>query len=89
MENAGKRGQQLIGQGLASSCCFVDITALCIVAAPVTRRRMQNMRTHKYVRCFIVFMSTFIVRHNPTMLAAAMDSVQPGVFLMVLQQVRS
>jgi hypothetical protein len=50
---------------------------------------MQNMRTHKYVRCFIVFMSTFIVRHNPAMLAAAMDSVQPGVFLMVLQQVRS
>lgn len=50
-------------------------------------RRLQSSRTTKFVRCFLVFLATFVVRHGPTATQAAVDKVQPGIFLMLLQQV--
>ncbi|KAL6747498.1 Cse1-domain-containing protein [Haematococcus lacustris] len=49
--------------------------------------RLQASRTHKFVRCLLVFLATFIVKHGPGVTVAALDKVQPGIFLMLVQQV--
>ncbi|KAG1661631.1 hypothetical protein FOA52_002861 [Chlamydomonas sp. UWO 241] len=49
--------------------------------------RLQTSRTTKFVRGFIIFIAYFIVKHSPSVVAACMDTVQPGIFLMLVQQV--
>lgn len=49
--------------------------------------RLQASRTQKFVRCFVVFLALFIVKHTPATVSAVMDRVQPGVFMMLMQQV--
>lgn len=49
--------------------------------------RLQTSRTDKFVRCFVRFLAEFIVKHGPLPLSAAMSKVQPGILLMLLQQV--
>ena len=49
--------------------------------------RLQTSRTDKYVRCFVRFLAEFVVKHGPLSLSSAMDKVQPGILLMLLQQV--
>jgi hypothetical protein len=36
----------------------------------------------------MVFVSQFVLKHGPAATLAAVDRVQPGVFVMLLQQVR-
>jgi len=49
--------------------------------------RLQTSRTHKFVRSFLNFLALFICKHGPPAALAAMDKVQPGIFIMLMQQV--
>lgn len=49
--------------------------------------RLQGSRTHKFVHHFVLFLATFIVKHGPVLTSATLDKVQPGILLMLLQQV--
>ena len=50
-------------------------------------QRLQTAKTSRFVRGFLVFLSHFIVQRGPTALAVSMDAVQPGILLVLLQQV--
>ena len=39
------------------------------------------------MRGFVSFLAHFTVKHGPAAVAATMDRVQPGIFVMLLQQV--
>jgi exportin-2 (importin alpha re-exporter) len=61
---------------------------LDIIALPIScMLRLQQSRTHKFVRSFLVFLALFIIKHGPPATMASIDKVQPGVFMMLLQQV--
>ncbi|KAF5835999.1 cellular apoptosis susceptibility/chromosome segregation 1-like protein [Dunaliella salina] len=49
--------------------------------------RLQQSRTHKFVRSFMAFLAQFIIKHGPPVTLTSVDKVQPGVFMMLLQQV--
>eukprot|EP00887_Chlorella_sp_A99_P002133 scaffold21.g2133.t1 len=49
--------------------------------------RLQSSRTTKFCRSFLVFISTFAVRHGPTKVTESIDGVQAGLTLMILQSV--
>jgi len=47
--------------------------------------RLQSSKTLKLIRSFIVFLAFFISKHNATAVLQAIDSVQPQLFLMVME----
>jgi exportin-2 (importin alpha re-exporter) len=50
--------------------------------------RLQNSRTPKFVRSFVVFLALFICKHGAAFVADSVDAVQPGLFVGgILQQV--
>mmetsp|Transcript_33790 Transcript_33790/g.100617 ORF Transcript_33790/g.100617 Transcript_33790/m.100617 type:complete len:935 (-) Transcript_33790:308-3112(-) len=49
--------------------------------------RLQKSRTQKFVRGLLMFLAYFIVKQGPQLVSASMDKVQPGIFLMLMQQV--
>ena len=51
-------------------------------------QRLQAAKTAPFVRGFLVFLSHFVVKRGPAALQASTDTLQPGVFLMILQQAR-
>ena len=51
-------------------------------------QRLQAAKTARFVRGFLVFLSHFVVKHGPMALQASTDTLQLGIFLMVLQQAR-
>lgn len=55
--------------------------------APPLPRRLQATRTPKFVRGFVSFLAYFMVKHGPATVATTMDRVQPGIFVMLVQQV--
>ncbi|EIE27359.1 Cse1-domain-containing protein [Coccomyxa subellipsoidea C-169] len=50
-------------------------------------QRLQAAKTSRFVRGFLVFLSHYIVQRGPGALAASVDAVQPGILLVLLQQV--
>ncbi|GFY93580.1 cellular apoptosis susceptibility protein, putative / importin-alpha re-exporter [Actinidia rufa] len=48
--------------------------------------RLQNRRTVKFVKSFLIFMSLFLVKHGSQNLVDSMNTVQPNVFLVILEQ---
>ena len=49
-------------------------------------QRLQAAKTARYVRGFLVFLSHFVVKRSPAAMQASTDTVQPGIFLIILQQ---
>lgn len=49
--------------------------------------RLQSSRTTKYVRCFLLFVALFTVKHGGAAVSGSIDTVQPGLTAMILQQV--
>jgi hypothetical protein len=49
---------------------------------------LQGTRTPKYARGFTLFVAAAVVRLGAAAVASSMDSVQPNVFSMVVDQVR-
>ncbi|KAI9180957.1 hypothetical protein LWI28_009693 [Acer negundo] len=48
--------------------------------------RLQNNRTVKFVKNFVIFMSLFLVKHNSTILVDSMNAVQPAIFRTIVEQ---
>ncbi|KAK3194607.1 hypothetical protein Dsin_025917 [Dipteronia sinensis] len=48
--------------------------------------RLQNNRTVKFVKNFVIFMSLFLVKHNSTTLVDSMNAVQPAIFRTIVEQ---
>ncbi|KAL2904063.1 Exportin-2 [Bienertia sinuspersici] len=48
--------------------------------------RLQSNQTLKFVRCFLIFMSLFIVKHGWNSLVSTVDSIQPGIFFTILEK---
>ncbi|XP_057468162.1 exportin-2-like [Actinidia eriantha] len=48
--------------------------------------RLQNSRTVKFVKSFLIFMSLFLVKHGSQNLVDSMNTVQPNIFLVILEQ---
>ncbi|KAL7197451.1 hypothetical protein ACSBR2_020068 [Camellia fascicularis] len=48
--------------------------------------RLQNSRTVKFVKSFLIFMSLFLVKHGTQNLVDSMNGVQPNIFLLILEQ---
>ncbi|KAK9829548.1 hypothetical protein WJX72_006417 [[Myrmecia] bisecta] len=49
--------------------------------------RLQSAKTPKYVRSLLVFLALFVARRGGGTVQASIDGVQPGLFVMLLQQV--
>lgn len=49
-------------------------------------QRLQAAKTARFVRGFLVFLSHYVVKRGPAALQASTDTVQPGIFLVILQQ---
>lgn len=49
-------------------------------------QRLQAAKTARYVRGFLVFLSHFVVKRSPAALQASTDTLQPGIFIIILQQ---
>ncbi|GAX80072.1 hypothetical protein CEUSTIGMA_g7510.t1 [Chlamydomonas eustigma] len=49
--------------------------------------RLQSSRTQKFVKGFVSFLAFFLVKHGPQLVATTVDRVQPGIFMMLVQQV--
>ena len=49
--------------------------------------RLQQGKTTKYTRCFIAFLSLLIALHGPAEIEGQLNTMQPGLLLMLLQQV--
>lgn len=49
-------------------------------------KRLMNNATPKFVRCLIIFMSLFIVKHGWSNLVGTIEKLQPGLFLTVLEK---
>jgi hypothetical protein len=49
--------------------------------------RLQSSRTQKFIKGFVSFLALFLVKHGPQLVAATVDRVQPGIFMMLVQQV--
>jgi len=52
-------------------------------------QRLQAAKTARFVRGFLVFLSHYVVERGPAALQASTDTVQPGIFLVILQQAHS
>ena len=52
-------------------------------------QRLQAAKTARFVRGFLVFLSHYVVKRGPAALQASTDTVQPGIFLVILQQARA
>lgn len=48
--------------------------------------RLQTNQTPKFVRCLVIFMSLFIVKHGWNNLVSTLDKMQPGLFLTILEK---
>ncbi|KAJ8900448.1 hypothetical protein K2173_025225 [Erythroxylum novogranatense] len=48
--------------------------------------RLQTKRTVKFVKSFLIFMSLFVVKHGSANIVDTMNSVQPNIFIMILEQ---
>ncbi|KMT06992.1 hypothetical protein BVRB_6g153240 [Beta vulgaris subsp. vulgaris] len=48
--------------------------------------RLQSNQTPKFVRCLLIFISLFIVKHGWNNLVSTMDKIQPGLFLTILEK---
>ena len=52
-------------------------------------QRLQAAKTARFVRgLFLCSYRIFVVKRGPAALQASTDTLQPGVFLMILQQAR-
>jgi exportin-2 (importin alpha re-exporter) len=49
-------------------------------------KRLHDKKTPGYVRGLLLFWSRFIIKHGVTTMLTAMDSVQPGIFHMVMDK---
>ena len=49
--------------------------------------RLQQGKTTKYIRCFIAFLSLMIALHGPAEIESQLNTMQPGLLLMLLQQI--
>lgn len=49
--------------------------------------RLQNNKTTKFVKSFVIFMSLFLVKHGPQNLVTSINSVQAGIFFMIIEQI--
>ena len=49
--------------------------------------RLQQGKTTKYTRCFIAFLSLMIALHGPAEIESQLNTMQPGLLLMLLQQI--
>ena len=49
-------------------------------------QRLQAAKTARFVRGFLVFLARYVVKRGPGALQASTDTVQPGIFLVILQQ---
>ena len=50
-------------------------------------QRLQTSATPKYTRYFLIFLALFIDKHGVSTVTTSLDSVQSGLFGMLLQQV--
>jgi exportin-2 (importin alpha re-exporter) len=50
-------------------------------------QRLSSLKTHKFVRGFVVFMSTFVCIHGAAQLLEVLNTVQPNIVVMLLDQV--
>ena len=50
-------------------------------------QRLQAAKTARFVRGFLVLLAHFVVVRGPAALSTSMDAVQPGILLVILQQV--
>jgi exportin-2 (importin alpha re-exporter) len=50
-------------------------------------QRLSSLKTHKFVREFIVFMSAVVCTHGAGQLFELVDAVQPNIMMMILDQV--
>jgi exportin-2 (importin alpha re-exporter) len=48
--------------------------------------RLQSKRTVKFIKSLSIFMSLFVVKHGSANLVGSMNSVQAGIFLVILEQ---
>lgn len=48
--------------------------------------RLQNNRTVKFVKSFLIFASLFLVKHGSQNLVDSMNTVQPNIFLAIVEQ---
>jgi exportin-2 (importin alpha re-exporter) len=48
--------------------------------------RLQSKRTVKYIKSLLIFISLFLVKHGFGNLVDSMNSVQAGIFLVILEQ---
>ena len=53
----------------------------------IVLQRLSTLKTHKFVRGFIVFMSVFVCKHGAAHLFSTLDSVQPNIMMMLVEQV--
>ena len=53
----------------------------------IVLQRLSTLKTHKFVRGFIVFMSIFVCKHGAAHLFSTLDTVQPNILIMLLEQV--
>ncbi|KAK3036057.1 hypothetical protein RJ639_029810 [Escallonia herrerae] len=49
--------------------------------------RLQNNRTVKFIKSFLIFVSLFIVKHGSQNLVESMDALQSGILLQILDQI--
>ncbi|XP_057980213.1 exportin-2 [Malania oleifera] len=49
-------------------------------------KRLQNSRTIKFVKSFLIFLSLFVVKHGSMNLVDSMNAVQRDIFLVILEQ---
>ncbi|KAI4303422.1 hypothetical protein MLD38_039056 [Melastoma candidum] len=49
--------------------------------------RLQKRQTVKFVKSLLIFMSLFLVKHGSANLVDSMNSVQPNIFSMILEQI--
>lgn len=49
--------------------------------------RLQNNKTAKFVKSFVIFMSLFLVKHGPQNLVTSVNAVQPDIFVMIIEQI--
>ncbi|KAJ6799395.1 exportin-2 [Iris pallida] len=48
--------------------------------------RLQNKRTVKFVNSLVIFMSLVLIKHGPTILVDSVNTVQPDIFGVIVQQ---
>ncbi|OIW02302.1 hypothetical protein TanjilG_11196 [Lupinus angustifolius] len=49
-------------------------------------RELQNRRTVKLIKSLLIFMSLFLIKHGSSNVVDSMNSVQPGIFIVIMNQ---